>query len=115
MKWNRSIGPLILIIMAAMVIQAVQANEEPAELKNETVKIQEIVKNESAFDKVGLNTLVVASVALTTSWMAPPEVLKVQVAMQVPQLPMVAFNDQQSIPLIQNCFLPGLWVLSGLP
>lgn len=50
MKWNRSIGPLILIIMAAMVIQAVQATEEPVELKNETVKIQEIVKNESAFD-----------------------------------------------------------------
>ena len=36
--------------MAAMVIQSVQATEEPVELKNETVKIQEIVKNESAFD-----------------------------------------------------------------
>ncbi len=50
MKWNRLVGPLILITMAAMVIQAVQATEEPAELKNEAVKIQDIVKNESAFD-----------------------------------------------------------------
>jgi len=50
MKWNRLVGPLILITMAAMVIQAVQATEEPVELKNEAVKIQDIVKNESAFD-----------------------------------------------------------------
>lgn len=50
MKWNRLVGPLILITMAAMVIQAVQATEEPIELKNEAVKIQDIVKNESAFD-----------------------------------------------------------------
>lgn len=50
MNWNRLVGPLILITMAAMVIQAVQATEEPVELKNEAVKIQDIVKNESAFD-----------------------------------------------------------------
>jgi len=50
MKWNRLVGPLILITMTAMVIQAVQATEEPVELKNEAVKIQDIVKNESAFD-----------------------------------------------------------------
>jgi len=50
MEWNRLVGPLILITMAAMVIQAVQAAEEPAELKNETVKIQDIIKNEPAFD-----------------------------------------------------------------
>jgi len=50
MKRNRLVGPLILITMAAMIIQAVQATEEPVELKNDTVKIQEIVKNESAFD-----------------------------------------------------------------
>jgi len=50
MKRNRLVGSLILITMAAMVIQSVQATEEPVELKNETVKIQEIVKNESAFD-----------------------------------------------------------------
>ena len=36
--------------MAAMVIQSVQATEEPVELKNDTVKIQEIVNNESSFD-----------------------------------------------------------------
>lgn len=50
MEWNWLVGPLILITMAAMVIQAVHAAEEPAELKNETVKIQDIVKNEPAFD-----------------------------------------------------------------
>jgi uncharacterized protein YdeI (BOF family) len=50
MNWNRLVGPLILITMTAMVIQAVQATEEPVELKNEAVKIQDIVKNESAFD-----------------------------------------------------------------
>lgn len=39
-----------MITVAIVVIQAVQATEEPAELKNETVKIQDIVKNEPAFD-----------------------------------------------------------------
>ena len=33
-----------------LAMQAVQAKEEPAELKNETVKIQEIVEDESAYD-----------------------------------------------------------------
>ena len=50
MEWNRLVGPLILITMVALVIQAVQAAEEPAELKNETVKIQDIVKDVPAFD-----------------------------------------------------------------
>lgn len=44
------VGTLILIAVAAVVMQTVQATEEPAEFKNETVKIQDIVKNEPAFD-----------------------------------------------------------------
>jgi uncharacterized protein YdeI (BOF family) len=50
MRWNRLVGTLILIALAALAMTAVQATEEPVELKNDTVKIQEIVKNESAFD-----------------------------------------------------------------
>jgi uncharacterized protein YdeI (BOF family) len=50
MKGNLLTGTLILMALAAVVIQAVQATEEPAEFKNETVKIQDIVKNEAAFD-----------------------------------------------------------------
>jgi uncharacterized protein YdeI (BOF family) len=50
MRWNRLVGALILITLAALAMTAVQATEEPVELKNDTVKIQEIVKNESAFD-----------------------------------------------------------------
>jgi uncharacterized protein YdeI (BOF family) len=50
MSWNRLLGALILITLAALIMQVVQATEEPAEFKNETVKIQEIIKNELAFD-----------------------------------------------------------------
>ncbi len=50
MNGNILVGTLILIALAAVVIQVVQAAEGPAELKNETVKIQDIVKNEPAFD-----------------------------------------------------------------
>jgi uncharacterized protein YdeI (BOF family) len=49
-KGNLLVGTLFLIALAAMVMQAVQAAEEPTELKIDTVKIQEIVKNEPAFD-----------------------------------------------------------------
>jgi uncharacterized protein YdeI (BOF family) len=50
MSWNRLLGALILITLAALIMQVVQATEEPAEFKNDTVKIQEIIKNEQAFD-----------------------------------------------------------------
>jgi uncharacterized protein YdeI (BOF family) len=50
MRWNRLVGALILITLAALITQAVRATEEPAEFKNETAKIQEIIENEQAFD-----------------------------------------------------------------
>ena len=50
MKGNLLVGTLILMALVAVVMQTVQAAQEPAELKNDTVKIQEIVKNEPAFD-----------------------------------------------------------------
>lgn len=50
MKRNRLAGALILITLAALAISAVQAKEEPAELKEEIVKIQDIIKNETAYD-----------------------------------------------------------------
>ena len=40
---------LILMAMATLVLQTV-AGEEPAELRGEVVKIQDIVQNEPAFD-----------------------------------------------------------------
>ena len=40
---------LILMAMATLVLQTV-SGEEPAELKGEVVKIQDIVQNEPAFD-----------------------------------------------------------------
>jgi len=41
---------IILITLAAISLQAVHALEEPAELGGEIVKIQDIVKNEPAYD-----------------------------------------------------------------
>ena len=40
----------LLITFVALVMQSVQAAEEPAELRNETVKIQDIVQNEPSLD-----------------------------------------------------------------
>ena len=40
----------LLITFVALVMQSVQAVEEPAELRNETIKIQDIVQNEPALD-----------------------------------------------------------------
>jgi hypothetical protein len=61
MVWNRSMGMIFLIALAALSLSAVStqvvlAAEEPAELKGETVKIQEIVKDEGAYD--GKNVMV---------------------------------------------------------
>lgn len=50
MKGNLIARTLILMALAVVFMQAVQATEEPAELRNETVQIQSIVKNEPAFD-----------------------------------------------------------------
>ena len=50
MRRNRLAGALILATLAAMALQAVQAAEEPAELKEEVMKIQDIIKNEPAYD-----------------------------------------------------------------
>lgn len=41
---------IILITLAALSMQAVHATEEPAELSGEIVKIQDIIKNETAYD-----------------------------------------------------------------
>lgn len=50
MRWNQMAGALVFIAIFALVMKAVEAVEEPAELKNETVKIQDIINNETAFD-----------------------------------------------------------------
>ena len=50
MKGNLLVGTLILMALVAVVMQTVQAAQEPVELKNDTVKIQDIVKNEPVFD-----------------------------------------------------------------
>ena len=50
MRKNRLKYVYVLTALALLAIQVILAAEEPAEFKNETVKIQEIIKNESAFD-----------------------------------------------------------------
>ena len=50
MRWSKLTRLLILIALMALAMQAVQAKEEPAELKNETVKIQDIIEDEPSFD-----------------------------------------------------------------
>ena len=47
---------IILITLTALSMQAVQAAEEPAELSGEVVKLQDIIKNESAYE--GKNVVV---------------------------------------------------------
>lgn len=50
MKWSGLVEALILLVLVALVVQSVQAKDEPAELKNETVDIQKIIENEPAYD-----------------------------------------------------------------
>ncbi len=50
MGWRGLVKAIILLCAVSLVLQAVEAKEEPAELKNETVKIQDIIMNESAYD-----------------------------------------------------------------
>jgi hypothetical protein len=40
----------ILLCILILIVQAAQANEEPAELKGETVKIQDIVQNPASYE-----------------------------------------------------------------
>jgi len=61
MVWNRSMGAIVLIALAALSLaavsmQVVQATQEPAELTGEIVRIQDIVKDEPAYD--GKNVVV---------------------------------------------------------
>ncbi len=40
---------LIIFALTALIMEVVQAKEEPIELKNESVRIQDIIENQSAF------------------------------------------------------------------
>lgn len=50
MRRNMLAHAFILIALAALAVQAVEAAERPAELKGEIVKLQDIITNESAYD-----------------------------------------------------------------
>ncbi len=50
MRRNRLVLSLIMLALMALAMQSVQAKEEPAELKNETVKIQDIIEDASAYE-----------------------------------------------------------------
>ena len=49
MKFNVTIGSFILLLLAALTLPAVLGADEPAEFKNESVKILDIIENESAY------------------------------------------------------------------
>jgi hypothetical protein len=48
-KFSIMIRPLILLLLAAPTLPAALGADEPAELKNESVKILDIIENESAY------------------------------------------------------------------
>jgi len=50
MRWNRLAEALVLITLIAVAVQSVQAADEPAELTGDAVNIQDIVKNEPAYE-----------------------------------------------------------------
>lgn len=50
MKFGVMTGSLILLLMAALTIPAALGLDEPAELKNESVKILDIIENQSAYN-----------------------------------------------------------------
>lgn len=56
MRWIKITMAFILLCMAALAVQAVQAKEEPEELQGETVKIVGIVQDSSAYE--GKNVLI---------------------------------------------------------
>ena len=49
MRFGVITGSLLLILLASLVLQTVQAKGEPAELKQEEVKILDILENETAY------------------------------------------------------------------
>ncbi|MDD1758183.1 MAG: hypothetical protein LUQ22_05570 [Methanotrichaceae archaeon] len=50
MNWNKLIRLLFLLSLATAAIQAIHAKDIPSELKSESVEIQNILQNESAYD-----------------------------------------------------------------
>ena len=56
MRWNRFAQAFILLTLAALAAQVVQAAERPSELQGEVVKNQDIITNETAYD--GKNVVV---------------------------------------------------------
>jgi hypothetical protein len=50
MRRSKLTGLLILIALTALAMQAVQAKDEPAELKNESVEIQDIIEDASTYE-----------------------------------------------------------------
>ena len=50
MGWNRFARASIILLLLALAMQIVQAADEPAELKGTVTKIQDIIKNEPAYD-----------------------------------------------------------------
>lgn len=49
MRFGTITGSLLLILLASLVLQTVQAKDVPAELKTEEVKISDILENETAY------------------------------------------------------------------
>lgn len=49
-KLNGIIAAILILIFAALTLQASMAKDVPAELSNETVKIQDVVGNVSAYN-----------------------------------------------------------------
>ena len=50
MKCYGLIGSLVLLMLMALIIQAASSKDEPTEFKNESVKIFDILENQSAYD-----------------------------------------------------------------
>ena len=50
MKCYGLTGLLILLMLMALIIQAASSKDEPAEFKNESVKIFDILENQSAYN-----------------------------------------------------------------
>lgn len=50
MRRNGLVLSLILLALMALAMQTVQAKEEPVELKNESVEIQDIIEDTSAYE-----------------------------------------------------------------
>ncbi len=49
-SWNRLVEALILAVLVVLLVQIVQSKEEPPELKGNIIKIQDIIKNEPAYN-----------------------------------------------------------------